>query len=107
MGATGVVTAEEQGIEFFEQRIRPVFVERCYECHNSSDPAEGGLALDYRAALLQGGDSGLTVQPKNPAASRLLKVIRHEIEGQEMQLRSLSGSAGASPSRFGCGQRPR
>ena len=29
--------------EFFESRIRPVLVERCYGCHNSADEAQGGL----------------------------------------------------------------
>ena len=42
--------------EFFEARIRPVLVEQCYQCHNSSKTAEGGLAIDQRAATLTGGD---------------------------------------------------
>ena len=78
------VMAQQRGIEFFEQRIRPVLIQHCYECHNSLETQEGGLALDHRGGLLEGGDSGPAVQPKNPASSLLLKVIRHEIEGQEM-----------------------
>ena len=70
--------------EFFESRVRPVLVEHCYQCHNSIDTAEGGLALDSRAALLQGGDGGKVVLPGKPAASRLLATIRHEIDGLEM-----------------------
>ena len=31
--------------EFFEARIRPVLVEQCYQCHNSSKTAEGGWRL--------------------------------------------------------------
>ncbi len=82
---TGLQAAEDSaGIEFFEQRIRPVLVQQCYECHNSLETAEGGLALDHRAGLWQGGDSGPAVRPGNPMDSRLLKVIRHEIAGQEM-----------------------
>ena len=55
--------------DFFEQRIRPVLIERCYECHNSTDAAEGGLKLDFRQGLLSGGDSGPAVVPGKPSAS--------------------------------------
>ncbi|RMF37816.1 MAG: DUF1553 domain-containing protein [Planctomycetota bacterium] len=72
-----------EGIEFFEERIRPVLIERCYECHNSSTRAEAGLALDHRAALRRGSDSGpVLAQP--PGASLLIRVLRHEIDGLEM-----------------------
>jgi hypothetical protein len=27
--------APTEGIEFFERKIRPVLVERCYECHSA------------------------------------------------------------------------
>lgn len=32
----------DERVEFFESRIRPILVEQCYECHNSSKTAEGG-----------------------------------------------------------------
>lgn len=70
-------------VEFFEQRIRPVLVEHCYECHNSATNAEGGLALDHRDALRAGGESG-SVLAEAGKPSRLLAVIRHEIQGLEM-----------------------
>lgn len=71
-------------LEFFETRIRPVLVEQCYECHNSSRATEGGLAVDERSALLAGGDSGVIVVPGKPAESRLLAILRHEVEGMKM-----------------------
>lgn len=71
-------------LEFFETRIRPVLVEQCYECHNSSRTTEGGLAVDERSALLEGGDSGVIVVPGKPAESRLLAILRHEVEGMKM-----------------------
>ncbi|MEQ8789977.1 MAG: DUF1553 domain-containing protein [Pirellulaceae bacterium] len=71
-------------LEFFENYIRPVLTAQCYECHNSRDAQEGGLALDHRAALLAGGDSGKAVAPGKPAESLLLKILRHEVEGLEM-----------------------
>ena len=47
------------GIEFFEAKIRPVFVERCAKCHSSgTKAAKGGLKLDGAAAIRLGGESG-------------------------------------------------
>lgn len=73
-------------LEFFETRIRPVLVERCYGCHNSQDTAEGDLILDHRSRFLKGGQSGKALNLKDPHASLLLRVMRHEIEGFEMPL---------------------
>ena len=63
--------------EFFESRIRPVLAQECHECHNSHDKAKGGLALDHRAALLKGGDTGPAVVPGDAAGSLLIQSIRH------------------------------
>ena len=65
-------------LEFFENKIRPVLVEHCYQCH--SDKAEklkGGLRLDSPEALLKGGDSGPVIVPGNPDASLLIKAVRY------------------------------
>ena len=70
-------------LNFFENRIRPVLVEHCLECHSaSSRPLQGGLRLDSRIGVLQGGDSGPAALPADPAASPLLKALRHD--GLEM-----------------------
>ncbi len=74
----------DEQLAFFESRIRPVLAEHCYECHNSSGRAEGGLAIDHRAGLLQGGDRGSIVVPGRPQDSRLLAVLRHEIAELKM-----------------------
>ena len=51
--------AQEAEIEFFEKKIRPVLVERCYKCHSSdSKKVKGKLLLDTREGLLKGGESG-------------------------------------------------
>ncbi|MCR9292519.1 MAG: DUF1553 domain-containing protein [bacterium] len=77
-------TSRAEAIEFFEERIRPVLVEQCYECHNSSEDSESDLALDHRGGMLNvlGLSAGGSKAAKSP--SRLLQVIRHEIEGMEM-----------------------
>ncbi len=69
------IPAEE--LEFFEQRIRPVLVEHCYACHNSTETAESGLRLDHRAGLLQGGARGPAIEPGEPRRSLLLRAMRH------------------------------
>ena len=71
-------------LEFFETRIRPILVERCYACHNSTKTAEASLALDHRAGLLKGGDGGAIIVPGQSGQSRLLRILRHELPGLEM-----------------------
>ena len=75
-------TAEQ--VEFFEKNIRSVLAEHCYECHNSSDKAKGGLALDWQGGLAKGGDSGPVLVAGKPGSSRLLRVIRHEEKDLKM-----------------------
>ncbi|MEQ9408079.1 MAG: DUF1553 domain-containing protein [Fuerstiella sp.] len=84
MTAAGADEPTAAQLEFFEARIRPILIEHCYECHNSAETAEGGLAVDHRAALLAGGDGGQIVVPGKPGQSRLLAILKHEIEGLEM-----------------------
>ncbi len=64
--------------EFFENKIRPVLAENCYECHNSVDQTKGDIALDYRDALVR----SQVITPGDPAASRLIQALRHA-EGVE------------------------
>ncbi len=46
---------QPEQIEYFESHIRPVLVEHCQSCHNSSETAEGSLVLDFRDGLRRGG----------------------------------------------------
>ncbi|HZU36231.1 MAG TPA: c-type cytochrome domain-containing protein, partial [Gemmataceae bacterium] len=69
-------TATPAGIEFFEKKVRPVLVESCYRCHSTkAKHVKGGLRLDSRAALLQGGDSGPAVMPGQPTKSKLIQAV--------------------------------
>jgi uncharacterized membrane protein len=55
---TGISVAEDADVAFFEQKIRPVLVERCSACHSAkaaqAGKLKGGLQLDTRAGLLAG-----------------------------------------------------
>ena len=62
-------------IEFFEARVRPVLANHCYACH--TDNKLGGLRVDSRVALLEGGKSGPAIVPGRPEESRLVKAITH------------------------------
>lgn len=70
-------------VEFFENKIRPVLAQNCYECHNSVNKSEAGLALDYRDALLAGSDEGAVIVAGKPEESVLIWAIRHQ-DGFEM-----------------------
>ncbi len=67
-------TPEAAG-EFFEAKIRPLLVSRCYACH--TDTATAGLRLDSRAALLKGGKSGPAIVPGKPDDSLLIQAVAH------------------------------
>ncbi|MFN4920970.1 MAG: DUF1553 domain-containing protein [Planctomyces sp.] len=79
--SAGVLLADDdqQRLQFFEQKIRPVLVQHCYKCHSAqSVQVRGGLLVDSRAGLLQGGDSGPAVVPGDITAGQLLSALRHE-----------------------------
>lgn len=72
------VCDEADRIRFFEQKIRPVLAEHCYHCHSVSNKRRGGLLLDSRAGILEGGDSGPAVVPGRPDDGLLLKVLEYD-----------------------------
>src|SRR5260370_10664888 len=60
--------------EFFEKKVRPVLVQRCYACHSTqARKVRGGLLLDSRAALRRGGDSGPAALAGHPDKNPLLR----------------------------------
>ena len=70
--------AAEQSTDFFEQKIRPLLVERCQACHSSATgKTSGGLALDTRQGWVTGGDNGPAIVPGKPEESLLLKAITY------------------------------
>ncbi|MEZ5328019.1 MAG: PSD1 and planctomycete cytochrome C domain-containing protein [Verrucomicrobiales bacterium] len=51
--------------------------ERCFECH-SEEKQKGGLRLDSREAILQGGESGPAMVPGNPVQSLLIAAVHYD-----------------------------
>jgi len=76
--ASFMFSAQAVDESFFEAKIRPVLMTKCYGCHSSklSSP-RSGLTLDTKAGLLKGGVRGPAIVPGNPAESRLLKALSY------------------------------
>ena len=60
--------ADDVDLRFFENRVRPLLVEKCLDCHGP-DPGrrEGGLDLSTRESLLQEEVGGLPQSRETPA----------------------------------------
>ncbi len=83
--ACGMSSASaDDGLEFFEQKIRPVLVERCYKCHASDAKPKGGLRLDRRTGLFEGGDSGPALVAGKADQSLLIQAISWSGDVSEM-----------------------
>ncbi len=66
----------DEGVQFFESKVRPLLVEHCQKCHGPKKQ-EGSLRLDSREATLKGGDSGPALVPGKPDESLLIGAVRH------------------------------
>lgn len=69
--------------EFFEQRIRPLLVQHCGECHGAAKH-QGGIRLDTRGGVFQNPDIGPLVVAGNPDGSRLWQVLKYLPEDTQM-----------------------
>ncbi|HXE54801.1 MAG TPA: PSD1 and planctomycete cytochrome C domain-containing protein [Tepidisphaeraceae bacterium] len=69
----------KEGLDFFEQKIRPVLVQHCYECHSQvKRKIKGKLRLDSYASMLKGGESGKpSVVPGDPDKSLIVFVMTY------------------------------
>ncbi|MCC9602911.1 PSD1 and planctomycete cytochrome C domain-containing protein [Stieleria sp. JC731] len=64
---------------FFENKIRPLLVDKCYECH-AGDEAEAGLSLDSQQGWQTGGDSGAAIMVGDPDKSLIMDAVRYTEE---------------------------
>ena len=70
--------ATKEGLEFFEKNVRPILIDRCYECHSAEkNSSKGGLILDSMDGAYKGGDEGPSVVPGDLEKSLLIKAVRY------------------------------
>jgi hypothetical protein len=73
-----VQDADPEGVRFYENRIRPMLVERCLRCHGGGPKSpKGNLRVDTREALVKGGEQGPAIVPQDPDKSLLLRAVRY------------------------------
>ena len=74
-------------LDFFENKVRPIFTDNCYKCHN---PAKGkvkaNLELDWKGGWEKGGDTGPAIVPGDPEKSLLIKAVRYTDPDLKMPL---------------------
>jgi len=65
--------------DFFENKVRPILANHCYECHSpTKGKVKGGLELDWKGGWEDGGDSGeAVIMPGDPDGSLLIKAVRY------------------------------
>ncbi|MEO1529312.1 MAG: PSD1 and planctomycete cytochrome C domain-containing protein [Planctomycetota bacterium] len=76
VASASVFGSEPEKLQFFENQIRPILVEHCYDCHSGED-VEAGLWLDSRNGWQQGGDSGPAIVPGNLDKSLIVDAVRY------------------------------
>src|ERR1700733_14508624 len=66
---------DAESVEFFEKKVRPLLVNNCNICHSAETNSKGGLRVDDRNGLLQGGNRGPAVVPGDPENSILIQAV--------------------------------
>ncbi len=82
LGLSTAVTARQAALgaqpgqagDVFEARIRPILAANCFDCHGPDK--KGGLRLDSREGMLEGGESGPAIVPGKPDDSLLIQAVR-------------------------------
>src|SRR3989441_887846 len=65
-------------LDFFENKIRPIFAETCYKCHSPArGKIKGQLELDWKGGWEKGGENGPAIVPGDSDKSLLIKAVRY------------------------------
>jgi len=64
---------------FFELKVRPLLVARCFRCHGEK-VQKGGIRLDSAEALLGKNEDEALLNPGHPEKSRIIEVIGYKDE---------------------------
>ncbi len=88
------VTAEptKEQLDFFEQKVRPLLADNCFQCHSEEQgKAKGGLTMDTKANLMKGGETGAAVTPGDVEKSLLYKALTYKDDDLQMPPKSKGG----------------
>jgi hypothetical protein len=66
---------DAESVEYFEKKVRPLLVNNCNICHSADTNSKGGLRVDDRNGLIQGGNRGPAVVPGDPENSILIQAV--------------------------------
>ncbi len=73
----GSTLRAQEPTDFFESKIRPLLVAKCYECHSvETKKHKGGLQVDTKEALLKGGETGPALVAGDPGKSLIMGAVR-------------------------------
>ena len=75
--APKITVSDPANPRFYTESVQPILQSNCYRCHGWMNH-RGGLNLQTRAGMIQGGKSGPALVPGDPAKSLLVRLIRHE-----------------------------
>lgn len=80
------VTAQDSaGVEFYDSQVKPLLEAHCFECHREDpDYFAGEFALASRQSMIDGGDSGSSIDFDNVDESLLLRVLSYEDDAYQM-----------------------
>lgn len=67
----------DDSAKFFEAEVRPILVNRCYECHGEKKQ-KGGLRVDGIAFIKAGGDTGPALIAGEPDKSPMIEAVRYQ-----------------------------
>ncbi len=79
IGSSIPVMTQAQSADFFDQKIKPILEQRCFECHGN-DPSDlaGELALTSQDSIFKGGESGPAVDLQSLAESTIIDAINYD-----------------------------
>jgi len=80
----------------FDKDVRPILTQHCVKCHGA-EKAKGGLRLDDRKQVIEGGNSGPVVKEKASATSKLI----HAVAGIDSETKMPPGGPALSAEQVG------
>ena len=80
----------------YQSQIKPILTEKCYSCHGVLKQ-EGGLRLETRSLILNGGDSGPALIVGDPASSHIIERVT---AGSEIRMPPAADGAALKPEQI-------